>query len=479
MHVLLKILLIIFPALSFLLDAYTIYQYGYPFNSGIFDVIMSTNYNEAIEYINQFITIKILLFLFFAFVGAFFGGYVAHYVINRYVSNRMILFLFSVLFALNVLDMIRIGGEEYRQILFKSMPGMRLVEIGRIEYASAQLYEEYEKEDSKNEVSVTRDDSDIPYVIFILGESTSRNHMSIYGYDLDTTPRLKKRLYEEELYIFTDVVSHHSHTLPVMRELFTFYRRGMNDEWFHYVNLFSILQKTDYHTVWLSNQEVSGLWSLDKFYSQRCDEKHFTDLRGSTDDSLSLDGALLPMLDNVKEYEKNFIVVHLMGTHVNYKKRYPHEFERFSALDEEKGINNNQKQIRAEYDNAVLYNDYIVDSIIDRFKDKDAMVIYVSDHADEVYEDRDFVGHTESLGTKYMIEVPFLIWTSNTFKRKRPDLTSRIASGRNRPFMTDDMIHVILDILSIETVDYNPKRSLINEKYEKTLRIFNNADYDQ
>ena len=36
---------------------------------------------------------------------------------------------------------------------------------------------------------ILADNSTIPFVIFILGESTDRNHMQLYGYRLPTTPR--------------------------------------------------------------------------------------------------------------------------------------------------------------------------------------------------------------------------------------------------------------------------------------------------
>ena len=39
-------------------------------------------------------------------------------------------------------------------------------------------------------IEITRNESDLPFVIFILGEATNRNHMSIYGYDKPTTPNL-------------------------------------------------------------------------------------------------------------------------------------------------------------------------------------------------------------------------------------------------------------------------------------------------
>ncbi|MBO6202856.1 MAG: lipid A phosphoethanolamine transferase, partial [Selenomonas sp.] len=464
---------------TFVLDFYALYQYGHPFNAGMLDVVLSTNSHEAREYLEQFITKQFLMVLAAVFLVV---GIIAHQgeqVSKKYITGKHIAWVMTLLLIFNLADMGKMGYDKWRERVDNVVAVMRLSKTAHITFANVREYEAYEKEATHNEVDITRDDSEIPYVIFVLGESTSRNHMSLYGYGLDTNPLLKKRQAEGGMYVFTDVVSHHSHTLPVMRELFTFYRREMEDEWFRHVNLFDILRQTDYHTAWLSNQEFVGIWSLDKFYSRRCKEKFFTDVRESRDDSTQPDGVLLPILKEVNYGEKNFLVIHLMGTHGDYKKRYPKEFEKFKAIDETKGTDQHQKEERAAYDNAVLYNDYIVDAIIDMYKEKDAVVIYVSDHADEVYEDRDFEGHMESMGTKHMIEVPMLIWTSPIFREKRPELTKRMAGAVDRPFMTDDMIHVLMDLMGVETVDYDPTKSVINSAWQETERIFSDMVYEK
>ena len=67
-----------------------------------------------------------------------------------------------------------------------------------------------------------------------------------------------------------------------------------------------------------------------------------------------------------------------MGTHIDYSMRYPKEFKKFSPEDEQ-GLNtiNLSQKIRAEYDNAVLYNDFVVNEIIKRFETRNAIIIYI------------------------------------------------------------------------------------------------------
>ena len=49
---------------------------------------------------------------------------------------------------------------------------------------------------------------------------------------------------------------------------------------------------------------------------------------------------------------------HLMGSHSSYSKRYPAEYNIFTDYSTKK------EKIINEYDNSVLYNDFIVDSLL-------------------------------------------------------------------------------------------------------------------
>lgn len=77
------------------------------------------------------------------------------------------------------------------------------------------------------------------------------------------------------------------------------------------------------------------------------------------------DGALLPIIKEAKksQRERNFYVVHLMGNHMDYKKRYPEEFDKFKSDDIALPFTQKQKVALACCDNSVLYNDYVVNEI--------------------------------------------------------------------------------------------------------------------
>lgn len=179
-----------------------------------------------------------------------------------------------------------------------------------------------------------------------------------------------------------------------------------------------------------------------------------------------------------EEIGKYFYTVHLMGTHEPFYYKYPKDFDKFTAADEEGGPEKWRK-VKTQYDNAVLYNDYVMDEIIRRFTDKDAVVIYISDHGEEVYDGRDFFGHSrEDEGSRHMIEVPFVVWGSAEFCKKRPAMWDNITKASHNPFRTDNLIHVILDLMSIQLNSYDAAKSVINTSYNANIeRIYNKRPY--
>ena len=69
---------------------------------------------------------------------------------------------------------------------------------------------------------------------------------------------------------------------------------------------------------------------------------------------------------------------------------------------------------------------------------------------------------------------------SDAFKAKYPEKWKAVMEAVNRPYMTDDMIHTMLDVADVKTEDYNPKKSVINSAFDATRpRIFNHLDYEK
>lgn len=353
----------------------------------------------------------------------------------------------------------------------------------------------------QNNITTAQDEilnnqSKIPNVIVIIGESTQRGYMSLYGYPLPTTPYLEALRRSGNLVVFDNVISPHAHTDKSIQKILTF-SHYENDKipWFMQQNLLDILNFAEYQTYWLSNQEAVSIYgNAPATIAQRAKITRFTKIDDSYTTGLTHDELLLPILDHSLTNplsHKNFYAIHLMGTHAMYKARYPQHFKHFTqkTLRDAKldtigksstKLTEHQLLIRSQYLNAVLYNDFIVNEIIKRFSDTDSIIIYLSDHGEEVYDKRDFAGHSESNPSHLMVEVPFVVYMSESFKIQHPNLVIKIKNAQNHPFMTDDFIHAVLDLLEIQSKDSIPTRSLFNENYNADrARLINGVDYDK
>lgn len=459
----LKCLILAICAMIFLTDIFTFAHYGAPLNHTMLRIIFGTNTKEASNFFSDYVLDA--NFLAKCSVAALIILALCKVKLPRW--NEKILAVFLILASIIFLSRIVQNPER---VLEK---GNSITRIAVLLPEVFQDIEDYKKlfASAQNEIKLTRNDSDLPLVIFILGEATTRNHMQLYGYRLPTNPKLTERNLRGELKIFADTISPNSYTMAVMQKIFTFIRNENSAEADNSAmkkgNLISILNAAGYHTVWLSNKEMGGLFgNMNRIYAETSQKSKFTQYRDDSEHGTKLDEQLLPFLDEELQnlHEKNFYVLHLMGTHNSYKSRYTSNFEVFTAADE---INPRKeaRQTIAEYDNAVLYNDFIVDEIIKRVENLDAVVIYISDHGEDVFEERVFADHVEEALSKSMIEIPMIVWTSQKFRENHPALEEKINAATNSPFMTDDIIYFLLDMMKIETADFNETLSPLSPNF--------------
>ncbi len=331
----------------------------------------------------------------------------------------------------------------------------------------------------------------VPCVAFILGESTARNRLHLYGYPLENTPNLDELAARNDIAVFRNVIAPQGATVAVLRELFTFHDNDSTDEWYQEHNLIDVMKGAGYRTYWLSNQESSGIWgNVAQLFAARADVSHFTQLRESHEDNGTLDEALFPLVDEALDdagatgQGRNFFVIHLMGGHGLYYMRYPYIFAKFQADDvppPQDELSEERRTEIAQYENALYYNDFIVSSLIGKFAERqqEALVIYLPDHGEAVYDHGSLAGHVEENPTREMLEVPFIIWASPAYRAHHPEKWAAIMVATRRPYMSDDMIHTLLDLLDIRTPEYNPQKSVINPAFDSTRRrIVRGMDYD-
>lgn len=392
-----------------------------------------------------------------------------------------------------------IGSVEHKLTTRKCaefyLPVYRLVfSIFSNELASKQIDRLIE---AKDKVEVDSCSFTSPNIVLIIGESYGKHHSEQYGYFMPTTPRQIKREKTGLLVPFSDVVSPWNLTSFVFKNVFSLHVAGEKGEWCDYPLFPELFRKAGYHVTFLTNQflpkakeavyDFSGGFFLNHpELSQAMFDTRNTQL-------YRFDCGLLDDYDkNQRQHntEHNLIIFHLIGQHVNYQQRYPsdrHHFRAEDYADRRPDLDMKRRSTLADYDNAVLYNDSIVDQIIRRFESQDAIVIYMPDHGEECYEgNRGFICRNHSAAIDYDLahyefEIPFWIYCSHKYTVKHPSIFQEIVSAKDRRFMTDALPHMLLYLAGIKTKDYHAAYNLLSPQYdEKRPRILKNTtDYDR
>lgn len=312
-------------------------------------------------------------------------------------------------------------------------------------------------------------------VVVVIGESTTRRHMGIYGYHRPTTPSLESM--KDRLVVFTQGTAPVASTLPGV--IGAFCSRGFDSASLQCEGptLIEIARAAGYKTTWISNQAPSGFG--DNFIvelGRTTDATYFVNQdvssAGEADNSSSFDEKVLNPLHQVieasqKTGDKQMIFVHLMGTHFIYEKRYPKAESRFTGTDDREFPNAARdakaRSIINHYDNAVAYQDKVLGSIMDRLNTaaQDSLFVYFSDHGEEVYNSDNFAGHSEDRVTPAMREVPFIIGYSQAYAAQESEELQFLRQKAARPFSTFQLTPTVAGLLGLEGSTWDSRDNIV------------------
>lgn len=306
--------------------------------------------------------------------------------------------------------------------------------------------------------------------VIVIGESTSKKHMQLYGYSRETNPKLTE--IENELLVFDSVITPNVHTILALDKILTL----SNNKTPHKEENASIVQlanQSGYTTYWLSNQRPVGMF--DALATQIGTASNYTHFLATDNYSaINYDAVLLPKLKEIlnDSHDKRIIFMHLAGTHIDYTKRYPKNFNYFS---EENTTKTKKQNIHINaYDNAIRYNDYIIREIIETLREANtkSYMLYFSDHGDEVFDTIDFVGHNGYHNTPAMYQIPFVLWFSNSF-----NIPENITLDTKRTYDLENFFHSFSNLTKLSFKGLDSTKSIFSKYYIKTPLLIKDKTY--
>jgi glucan phosphoethanolaminetransferase (alkaline phosphatase superfamily) len=300
-----------------------------------------------------------------------------------------------------------------------------------------------------------------PNIVYIIGESMITSHMSLYGYQRDTTPNLKKLLQKKVLVAFKNAVSIGTKTLVSLPYMLVGLQ-GIDPDglFFSYPTIFNYAKAAGYRTAYISAQDVQ--WGrLDKFiidkdvdhYRSGVDYNPSTNVSKGADDLVMLEKGIIPYLKTVKE--PFLLVVQMDGSHYPYSKHSPQQYKKFLPEEDEDGVN--------AYDNTLVYSDVYLYKLYNaiRQKDKKAWIFFSPDHGQNLGGDDGFFNERYSKNT---IHNPLLVFPP-------PSAFARIRANESSPVSQADIAATILDLMHMTPVKPLDAQSLLQPIGPSRLRV--------
>jgi len=317
--------------------------------------------------------------------------------------------------------------------------------------------------------------------VFVIGESSSRDHWQLFGYDRATNPELSKL---PNLVRLPDMLTPWVVSLDAIPQLLT--RKPINDNvtpWPE-ASIVRAMREAGYQTYWISNQQQFGKFdSAVSIYANEAGHQQFLnhaswEAPGEFDEDLleALSAVLKASTDDV------FIVLHMMGSHNFYDYRYPNSFKHFQPT------NSDAKDLTVEgmtnsYDNTILYSDHVIAQIIDRLAGTNAIsaMWFASDHGDLLPSPAcPKTGHGH--GTRHEFEVPALFWYSDAYLSAFPDRVAALEANANQRTLTADSFESLIDMAGVDFPGHDISRSLFNRAWSYRPRLVSRlwtSDFDR
>lgn len=314
--------------------------------------------------------------------------------------------------------------------------------------------------------------------VVVIGESHTRDRMSAYDYGRDTTPWLRSQRGNGRFVFWENAYSNYPNTVFSLSQALTAKSQYDDRILEQSPSILEILNAAGYETWWISTQVQFGAWDTPvSVIANFADEQRW--LSGQIDErghNKLLDGILVEELAKIPvSNKKRMVFLHMTGTHTNYKRRYPSEYERWPIQDK----NDRDSDRENAYDNAMYYNDHVWQSIYELLRKRsDFRALFVtSDHGEEATLGM----HTPDpkLFTWSMVRIPTWAYFSESYEKDHPDRMEALRNNASKPWTNDMLYEALLGLTGVTGHSfYSEASDIFSSEYDrpwKTLRTIHGA----
>jgi len=436
--------LIVFAAVGFFVGGYVVMRFHTPLHTGTLDLLSTTSWRESREFmLRELVSLSMLYYIFSAatvfLILRYFGlrvnpipdRGVSAVVAGLCVAPMACVFTY---FSWIAPDPVQRDSAAW----FALLPNQWVDSRRKMDV----LHECVEHPEIPADLKL---DGPVDTAVVVIGESAARAHLSLYGYGRETTPELEKN--RDELVVFRNVISAMPVTNHSLYYALTF--KTMADQMHPRATVMSVLDRAGYHIDAFSTQENFGENSASALFAQWHPKYHEEEF----------DACLIDDVRDALEHRSGptLIILHIMGSHITYRNRYPEEFSYFSEATSgvpAQEINPLFLENINTYDNSIRYTDYVLGRIIDELKKTGGrnLLFYFSDHGENV--ETSFLQNYRDAEKRDSYEVPFLFWFSPEYRDAYPDRIAAAEASVDKPIQLDRAAEGVLSILGVTSRDY-------------------------
>lgn len=298
---------------------------------------------------------------------------------------------------------------------------------------------------------------DNPLYILVIGEAARYDHLSLNGYERNTTPLLQVRknlISYDSAYAQANLTSY---SLPL---IITRATADDADRAYREKSIVEAFQEAGYYSGYL-NKQLS--YAIETRIVKVSDYAYQSNKEVDVENNYDID--LVAKLQECVSDTSQFFVLHTMGSHFRYEYRYPAEFEQFTPVMGKSfsylGISEeNKSEFINAYDNTILYLDYFLNELIEYVDglNRSAVVVYISDHGESFWDDDKKLSlHGSYEISKYEFHVPMLVWYSDEYQLNNSQKVENIKQNKAKTISSDAIFYSMLDIAGIKEVTDSTK----------------------
>lgn len=326
-----------------------------------------------------------------------------------------------------------------------------------------------------------RPDSCREVIVLVVGETSRADHWALNGYGRPTNPRLMRleadscgRLVNFRRSLSQSNTTHKS--VPLLLTHLT--PENYADSIYSVRSVISAFKEAGYSTAFVTAQKHNR--SFIEFFGNEADTTIYIGEDSPEKFAKAGDLGLLDYLDSIlaKGARKQLVVLHCYGSHFSYRDRYPADMARFTPDSYSEISTGERDALINAYDNTIVATDSLLSGIARRLEHlgANAAMIYSSDHGEDILDDsRGLFLHASPCPTFYQVYVPFIVWISNSYVARYPEISETLTLNSRLPVASgDSFTPTALGLAGITTPRITTPMSVTDSNYRPLPRRYLN-----